>query len=170
MLNLKGKMLRTLMLLLATSVPAFSYTIPDCSITMQIEPAGAPQNCLDELVNGQEYQIPTIECALKLIYSNNMLSNESGIVCIHLAAGEYVITYSNRIIFSDLSISGNGRDEVFLSCSDEASSSLEGYEEFPMHVSGQAAVEIQGVTFRRCARPLLFNGTKRVILNDCTFR
>ena len=172
MLDFKGRILRTLLVLLMTSVPAFSATTPDCSITMQIEPVDTPQNCLaiGELINGQDYQIPTMECALQLIDISNSLANESGKVCIHFTAGEHAITYSNRTIFSDLFISGNGRDEVFLSCSDEDSSSLEGYEEFPMHVSGQATVEIQEITFRGCARPLLFNGTESVTLKDCTFR
>ena len=170
MLDFGGKPLTTLLLLLAANVPAFSVTIPDCSITMQIDPVETSPSCPGDLTSGQEYQIPTMECALEMIDRSNLLANESGKICILLAAGEHAITYSNRTISSDLFISGSGRDAVFLTCSDEDGSSLQGYHEFPIYVSGQATFEIQGVSFRKCARPLLFNGTKNVTLKDCAFR
>ena len=171
MSGFRGPSLATIMLFLTAIAPVFSVTTPDCFITMQIQPdQTSSSNCLGELAKGQEYQISSMECALKMIANSNLLVNESGKVCIKLAVGEHAISYSDRIILSDIIISGNGSDVVILTCSDEGTLSQDSYTEFPIHISGQATVEIRGVSFRECARPLLFSGTERVTLEDCSFR
>ena len=163
-----GQLLTTMLILLATIV---SVLPQNCPITMLIEPIETSSlECPGELTNGQEYQIPSMECALEMIARSNFFTNESLKVCIQLTAGEHTILYSDRIIFSDIAISGNGSDVVTLTCSDDYSLSQDSYTEFPIHISGQATVEIEGVSFSGCARPLLFNGTENVTLEDCSFR
>ena len=163
-----GQLLAVFLLLLATAVPVITV---DCPIVMQINPTETTsQNCPGELTSGQEYQIPSMECALEMIARSDLFANENGTVCIQLAAGEHTLSYSDRIIYSDIVI--NGTDAASLTCTDadEESLSQGGYKMFPLHVSGQATVTIQGVSFEGCARPLLFNGSERVTLEDCSFR
>lgn len=169
MVGSRGPKLTALLVLLAMAVPVLTT---ECPIVMQINPAeNTSPDCQGELTSGQEYQIPSMECALSMIARSDLSENENGTVCIQLAAGEHTISYSDRIIFSDIVINATGA--ATLTCTtevDEEFLSQGGYKTFPIHVSGQATVEIHGVIFKGCARPLLFNGTERVVLEDSSFR
>ena len=109
-----------------------------------------------------------MDSALEVLTDNDLGDPES--ICLHLTAGEYMLSYSEKIMRSNFILTGLSSQETMVTCVNGDTLSQDNYTSFPLHFGNQSTIEISGLSFKECARPLLFNGSSRVTLEDCSFR
>lgn len=109
-----------------------------------------------------------MEPALDLLTSDALSSYER--ICLNLSAGIHTLSYSERVMENDFTLTGSGSQNTVVMCVNEDELSQDNYVHFPLHFANRTVIEINGVSFKGCARPLLFSETSRVALDDCSFR
>ena len=145
-----------------------SAQIDNCPIVIQIGRSGT--SGAGRGINGDNQHYTFTDLGMALDSLEFQSGNDT--VCIDLTPGEHVLGYSQRVIDRDVVISGGGPQEVtIVYCSASEGNRFEsGYDEFPLRFGNESRVMVRGIRFEKCARPLLFNETRNVTLEDCSFR
>lgn len=159
-------------LLVLSRLPAPSLSLSrqsTCSVLMIID-QNSPIDCsTSPSPISNTFNCSQLQDALSIVTSTGLVG-QGDPVCVSLTAGEHPLTYTDMQIEYSVHIMGSGDGETVLQCSPSETFNEDKYEEFPLRFGGNTSILVEGVSFGGCGRPLLFNGTANVTIQDSHFR
>ena len=164
-------MQNTLLLFVLTScIKLPGLEAQDCSLTIQVDPTLMDiTGCsVSQLIERKECLLTAMDSALEVLTSDDLSGGER--ICLNLTTGKHALSYSERVMENNFMLTGVGSQNTVVMCVEEDNLSQDEYAKFPLHFANQTVVEISGLSFKGCARPLLFNELSGITLHDCSFR
>lgn len=170
------RFLQTLVLLVVVGI-AKSLCDRSCTLTLEIDPNNPDSElCLlptEEPLGADSvrHRSSSLHCALEVA------ANFEGTVCIYLCPGVHNLPVDTNRSSDSLTASNTtvvikavNSASVDVVCIDGEELPDSNYDVFPMVFGANTNVEICGVNFMNCARPLLFYAAESVTIDNCSFR
>ena len=149
----------------STSSSLSSQTILEaaCSLIVSVD-QHRPNDCSSS--SPTPFTCSHLQQALAAVNTSE-LSDLADPVCVSLTTGPHSLTFTDTQIEYSVHIIGSPDGETVVHCLPREDYTT---DEFPLHFGASTRVIIEGVDFTGCARPLLFNGTDNVTIEDSHFR
>ena len=134
-----------------------------CSLNVSVD-QNRPNDCSSS--SPTPFTCSHLQQALAAVNASE-LTDLADPVCVCLMPGTHSLTFTDTQIEYSVHIIGSPDGETVVQCSPREDYTT---DEFPLKFGASTSVTIEGVNFTGCTRPLLFNGTDNVTIEDSHFR
>jgi predicted outer membrane repeat protein len=133
-----------------------------CSLNVSVD-QNRPNDCSSS--SPTPFTCSHLQQALAAVNASE-LTDLADPVCVSLTTGPHSLTFTDTQIEYSVHIIGSPDGETVVHCLPREDYTT---DEFPLKFGASTSVIIEGVDFTGCARPLLFNGTDNVTIEDSHF-